>query len=88
MLLELGRSDFLEANLKETRDSFGKDQREWYLQRILYQEITSLEIAREWLSGWFCGAPVTSLRRDNLVEFAAWAFFGSDGPNRLEADEF
>jgi len=87
VLLELGRSDFLEANLKETRDTFGKDQREWYLQRILYQEITSLEIAREWLSGWFCGAPVTSLRRDNLVEFAAWAFFGSDGPNRLEADE-
>merc|ERR1719487_2247547 len=63
VLLELGRAQFFEANLKETRETFSKDQKEWYLQRVLYHEITTVENAREWLSGWFLGEPVSSLRR-------------------------
>ena len=29
----------------------------------------------EFLSGWFLGAPPSSIRRDNLIEFVAYGFY-------------
>merc|ERR1712014_165910 len=30
---------------------------------------------KEWLEGWFQGAPISQIRRGNMVEFLAWAFY-------------
>jgi len=40
----------------------------------------------EWLEGWFCGTPFEELKRENIVEFYAWAFW-TKKPNELKADE-
>jgi hypothetical protein len=36
------------------------------------------------ISGWFYGAPVSILRRDNYVDWILWAFFSTDREHRQE----
>jgi len=36
----------------------------------------------EWLQSWFLGSPITQLRKDNLLEFFAWAFW-TKAPDEL-----
>jgi hypothetical protein len=36
------------------------------------------------ISGWFHGAPVSTLRRDNYVDWLFWAFFSTDREHRQE----
>jgi hypothetical protein len=36
------------------------------------------------ISGWFHGAPVSTLRRENYVDWLFWAFFSTDREHRQE----
>lgn len=41
---------------------------------------------QEWLEGWFLGTPLARLRRGNLVEFLAWAFFTKSSEELASAE--
>lgn len=32
----------------------------------------------EFVSGWFLGTPISAIRRDNAIEFLAWAMYASE----------
>jgi len=40
----------------------------------------------EWLEAWFLGAPISSIKRGNMIEFLAWAFF-TKYPEEMSASE-
>lgn len=36
------------------------------------------ESVSAFVSGWFLGTPISAIRRDNAIEFLAWAMFASE----------
>ncbi|OJD34176.1 transcription initiation protein spt5 protein [Diplodia corticola] len=41
-----------------------------------------------YLRGWFMGAPLSEIKRENLREFLAWAFLDTADVHSLDGDEF
>ncbi|KAH7009052.1 hypothetical protein B0J12DRAFT_691966 [Macrophomina phaseolina] len=41
-----------------------------------------------YLKGWFMGAPLSEIKRDNLKEFLTWAFLNSGDVNEMDEEEF
>jgi pimeloyl-ACP methyl ester carboxylesterase len=39
---------------------------------------------KEWLEGWFQGVPISQIRRGNVLEFFAWAFYSKREPELFE----
>mmetsp|Transcript_23482 Transcript_23482/g.73211 ORF Transcript_23482/g.73211 Transcript_23482/m.73211 type:complete len:512 (+) Transcript_23482:15-1550(+) len=42
--------------------------------------------SRQWLEGWFLGVPLTEIRRGNILDFAAWAFWTKHAEELDEAE--
>merc|ERR1712019_4312 len=41
---------------------------------------------KEWLEGWFQGAPISQIRQGNVLEFFAWAFYTKKENELLEGE--
>ena len=52
-------------------------QTEEHMRRMC-ETIKSVSSIEEFTKGFFCGAQIQSLRRDNVLSFIAWAFTGQD----------
>ena len=46
--------------------------------RRMCETIRSVSSIEEFTKGFFCGASIDSLGRDNVLSFCAWAFTGQD----------
>lgn len=57
-------------------------------RRLLFQKCSSnVPDHARYLRGWFMGAPLSEIKRDNLKEFLAWAFFNTGDVNAIDPDE-
>jgi len=39
------------------------------------------------MEGWFLGAPIASIRHDNVSSWVSWAFFGHDEAEMTAAEK-
>ncbi|EKG16028.1 hypothetical protein MPH_06722 [Macrophomina phaseolina MS6] len=57
-------------------------------RRLLFDRCSSnIPDHARYLRGWFMGAPLSEIKRDNLNEFLAWAFFNTGHVNTIDPDE-
>ncbi|KAH7051132.1 hypothetical protein B0J12DRAFT_78504 [Macrophomina phaseolina] len=57
-------------------------------RRLLFDRCSShVPDHARYLRGWFMGAPLSEIKRDNLNEFLAWAFFNTGHVNTIDPDE-